>query len=162
MPRKKTTEPIETPNLEMLVMQCPYQVRDASLAELRAGIVRVLQPRSTTSLGGIPHFLAVPQPPMARRGRGGKSDEVDPKEQQRFQQELLAVSQRERELNGLAQQANGVANALQTWLIDLGIQGDRLLLSTLTEQDRPEVESFVRAHARLIRTANAWTDKLKF
>jgi hypothetical protein len=161
MPRKKEPKP-ELP-LEQMVAECDYRTRDNALAEVKAGIVRISHPRSTTAYGGAEHFLPVPAVPQTRISRGGKPEPADEKALAAFQAALAEVTTRERQLNDLAQKANGMVPTLYEWAVQLGKTEDRLLVSApLTEADRPAVENYVAEHQRLIRCCRTWADKLAY
>jgi hypothetical protein len=124
------------------VQEANYHTRDNALDELRAAIHRVLQPAYTVSYTGgvtVKHFLKTPKPPLGRVNKAGK-------------------------LERCAQKAKNLINPLLKWGQALGEREDWLLLagSILDEEDRPDVESYIREHRRFLRTANAWTDKLRF
>ncbi len=164
MPRKvKTIEQTQQQTLEMMVAECDYRTRDAALVELNGRIQLILHPRATFSHGGAAHFLPIPQPPRVRISRAGLPEPGDDKQQKASQEELQAVSQRERQLNDLAQKARSMASTLYEWAVEMGKTEDRLLISPpLTEADRPAVEDYVAEHQRFLRTCQAWCEKLRF
>jgi hypothetical protein len=149
------------------VQEANYHTRDNALDELRAAIHRVLQPAYTVSYTGgvtVKHFLKTPKPPLGRVNKAGKVEEPDPELLDAFHEELAVVNKKERELERCAQKAKNLINPLLKWGQALGEREDWLLLagSILDEEDRPDVESYIREHRRFLRTANAWTDKLRF
>ncbi len=157
------TQTIErTQSLEELVMQTSFRERDNALAEIQGGIQPILYPRSTVGFRGIAHFLPVPASPQVQITRGGMPSEASQKEQQRFQQELQAISQRERELTNAAQVTQSKIPTLLQWGQRLGETEDILLLSVLDEEDRSDIESYVRAHRRFVRTCQHMADALRF
>jgi len=150
-------------SLEQMVMGTSHVERNGALAGLGARIQPILQPRTTTTFGGSPHFLPnIPSPPLTRVTRGGLPMPASEKEQQRFQQELQVITAREQELVRAAQAAKSKLTALEKWAEELGETEDRLLISVLDEADRPDVEQYLRQHARFVRTCTALADSLKF
>lgn len=157
---------VDEPTLEQLVMGANFRERDAVLKELANGIELILHPRNRTLYagGGQGHFLTIPEAPKLALTRTGRPDPktVDEKAQAAFQQELAAVTNRERELTALAQKARNLGDTWQKWGEALAVAEDQLLLSALDEVDRPEVESYLRQHYRFLRTVNSWVEKLRF
>jgi hypothetical protein len=154
---------LETP--ERMVMGASYHDRDNALQEVTAGIERILHPRSGyQSYGGssVKHFLPIPKAPEATINRAGMPGQPPDKELEAFRKELETISLREQELVNLAGKVKNMTSPLLQWGIALGVEEDHLLVSTLSEEDRPEVESYIREHKRFLRTCHAWADKLRF
>lgn len=162
MTKTQTLEKPKGPTLEEMVMQTSYQERDNAMAEVRAGIERILHPRATSAHGGMAHFLPIPSPPLTSISRSGRPEPAEEKERAKFQAAMAEVATRERELDTLAQKANHTFSTLHEWAVSLGKTEDRLLISVLDEIDSPEVEAYVRQHQRFLRTCRRWADRLAF
>ena len=160
---------IETPrqSLEEAIHEADYRSREHALAELQAGIQRILSPRDGfRHYAGSPnrHFLPIPQSPGRTLTRAGWPDDksIDEKELAAVNAELERITLKERELNDAAQKARNMVQPLFDWAAALGVTEDRLLLSTLSEEDTPDVMAYLAEHRRFIRTVNRLTDGLKF
>jgi histidinol-phosphate/aromatic aminotransferase/cobyric acid decarboxylase-like protein len=88
--------------------------------------------------------------------------EVNPAEQAAFAAELEYIGQREKQLRDNAQKAKNVADELYNWGLDLAQQGNWLLTTVLSDEDAPEVHSYLRGHSRFLRTCQEWAAKLQF
>lgn len=155
----------ETPSLEAIMQTANHRERVQALNELTQGISRILEPRGgRTFYAGSDgkHFLPIPPAPEVPILRNGMPGKPTKEQALAFQEELTRITLRERELTDAAQTAKNVSEELSAWLRDLGPREDRLLVSTLTEDDRPDVEALQREHARFVRTCRQWTAKLDF
>jgi hypothetical protein len=159
---KTKIEKTKGPSLEEMLLTASYAQRDQALAAVHAAIQPVLSPRTTTKVLGTDHFLATPHPPLTKLNRAGKPEPADEAAQQQFQEELTAVSLREKRLLDAAQRAKGKLPLLVEWTQELGKTEDRLLVSSLDEEDRPEAEEYLRQHQRFLRTCAKLADGLKF
>jgi hypothetical protein len=160
---------IETPkqSLEESIHEADYRSREHALAELQAAIARILSPRDGFYFyAGSPnrHFLPIPASPGRTLTRAGWPDDksIDAKEVDAVNAELEAITKRERALNEAAQKSRNMVPPLLEWAVELGKTEDRLLLSALIEEDRGDVETYIREHRRFLRTVEAWTNKLVF
>jgi len=153
--------------LEEALHEANYRSREHALTELQAAIQRIIAPRDGfRHYANSPnrHFLPIPKAPGIALTRSGWPDQksVDAAELDAVHAELEAITIRERELNDAAQKARNMVQPLFDWAASLGITEDRLLLSTLSEEDRGDVDTYCREHKRFLRTCEAWTNKLVF
>lgn len=158
---------IEPQNLEESIHEADYRSREHALGELQAGIQRILYPRDGLrgyAGGPATHFLPIPKSPEVSLTRAGWKDQesADGRAVEAFNAELVAITQKERALNEAAQKARNMVAPLFDWAVELGKTEDRLLLSLLTEEDRGDVETYIREHRRFLRTVESWTAKLVF
>jgi len=170
MKTKVEREPEQTPkpNLEQLVMPATFHQRDNCLAELLAGIARILQPRGgyySYSGSENRHFLDIPPAlKCAINKRGLPTGEVDPKELDALHAELEAITLSEQRLEAAAGKAKNQVEALRSWGGRIGEDEDMLLLAgaVLDEADRPAVMAYIAEHERYIRAVNRLTDGLRY
>jgi len=107
---KTPNRPDETPNLEVLVQQTSYHQRDAALAELRAAIAAILQPRGgyrVYSGSSNRHFLPIPPSASVTINRAGWPNQatVDPQEAEELSRQLTAITHEEQRLEAAAGKA---------------------------------------------------------
>lgn len=155
----------EAPSLEAIMETANNREREQALKELMQAIARILQPRGGYTFyawSDGKHFLPIPPAPEVEIMRDGMPGKPTEKQALAFQEEITRITLKERELVSAAQTAKNVSGELNSWLRDMGPREDRLLVSTLSEEDRPDVEALQREHARFVRTCRQWTAKLDF
>lgn len=124
----------------------------------------------TDSLFKEKHFLPIPRMPIGRPHMDGPKVGVptdpDPKELEAYRETIVAITQREKELYGLAQQAINRHEELERWSIALAEKEMPFVLSqkcgALLPEDAPDIEAITREHARFLRVCDSWTEKLRF
>ncbi|MBN2099056.1 MAG: hypothetical protein JW753_05605 [Dehalococcoidia bacterium] len=147
--------------------------RNQALQRVTAAIANILQPRGgfvTDSLFKEKHFMPIPGMPMGRPHKDGPKAGVpgapDPKELEAYRETIVAVTQREKELHALAQQAKNRHKEMADWNTALTERETPFTLAqkcgALLPEDAPDVEAINREHARFLRVCDNWTQKLAF
>lgn len=155
-----------TVELEHFVLEERHQERHAALIQLKHAISKILHPRETRYYGGlgaaIDHFLPLPDAPEVEPTKHLGLQKPDEKQRKMWQAQITEITLKEQALDQLAQQARNLLPNLDAWAKDLSVREDQLLISTLTEADRPDVEAFKRDCARFLSTCKRWADQLIF
>ena len=160
------TQTLQRTPSEPITFVSGYRERGQAMAQINDFVQKILHPRATTSFGGVAHFLPVPRPPLAKINRLGKAIEVDEAEEKRFQEELEAVGERERDLRSLAQDARNVMSELDRWNAALSADEEPFETTSragaLIDADLADLDACRRDHERFLRVCQCWIDRLAY